>query len=496
MPGTFTFRTKLLIAGLAVQMLAFAVLMWANATRVDSALTEQVSARAKHDAPLLNAALAAPLAQRDFATVQMILKESRQPHGFTYLVVTDRSGRVISADGFAQDWALPSANTGTPTTLPDGREVFAYDVNLDVSGQPLGTLSYGLSATTLRETHRAIIVQWLWIALSSFLVSGLLFWWVSRVLTRPLVQLSAASAAISAGDYDTRVATTGTDEIGVLATGFNTMAAEVKARVIALTKSEAAQRQYLVESQERERELAVAKRDADVAHVAKSQFLANISHELRTPLNGVLGSLQLLEFTRLDAQQLDYLKMAVGAGHDLQRVIDDVLDFSVIDAPTTPSRRVAFAPGAVIQDVMLLKHPAATKAKVSLSASVAEDVPASLLGDASRLKQALLALVDNAIKFAPQGVVSLHVLKLDEKLAFAVVDNGVGIDPANHEKIFEPFFQVDGSSTRRFGGAGLGLAIARQLARTMGGDLAVRSALGEGARFTLTVPWLEAVVEA
>ena len=230
---------------------------------------------------------------------------------------------------------------------------------------------------------------------------------------------------------------------------------------------------------------------ADSAARAKADFLANMSHEIRTPMNAVIGFAHLALATELTARQRDYVDKIMAAARSLLRLINDVLDFSKIDAGKLSLEEVPFPIDGMIAEVIDLLALQVAEKQLEMRVVKAPDVPAFLVGDPSRLHQILLNLMSNAVKFTEAGTVKLSVEVLaasgsQVRLRFEVADSGIGLSEDQQQRLFTPFDQADSSITRRYGGTGLGLAIARRLVELMGGEIGVDSALGQGARFWFT----------
>ena len=241
-------------------------------------------------------------------------------------------------------------------------------------------------------------------------------------------------------------------------------------------------------------ELREAHFRAEAANRGKSQFLANMSHELRTPFNGMLGMMSLLESTPLTTAQTDYIKTAKGSANHLLTLLNDILDVSALESGKMTLNPEPVQLPALLNEVNALMHPLAVEKQLKFSIVVQAELPAWVLADATRLKQILFNLVNNALKFTDHGGVTLTIVSRPRTdgntgLAFLVEDTGIGMDDHVLSRLFQRFYQVDGGLARKFGGTGLGLEISQTLARMMGGAIEVESTLGKGSVFTLHLPF-------
>ena len=343
------------------------------------------------------------------------------------------------------------------------------------------------------NTALVLLMNLLLVFVVTLLVSARL----QQVITRPLSVLARTARRIShLGDYSIRVEGAGSDEIGNLIVDFNSMVEAVQVRESELNEH----RQNLeILVKDRTAELQVTRDEALAAAKAKSEFLANMSHEIRTPMNGVIGVLSLLRDAHLSEEHRRLLETAIHSADSLLLIINDILDFSKIDAGKIEFEHISFNLREVMEEVTELFIGPVHLKGLNLSCYAPTDLPCAVSGDPTRLRQILTNLLSNAIKFTEKGEVKLKVARLElaenrQKLLFSIEDTGMGIAEDARSKLFEKFTQADGSTTRKYGGTGLGLSVCKQLVEMQGGEIGFQSSLGEGSLFWFTL-WLELTEE-
>ncbi|WP_434607156.1 response regulator [Pseudomonas sp. D2-30] len=344
----------------------------------------------------------------------------------------------------------------------------------------LGRVIVGMSSDAFSQRQQEILLKAAVLALFALLFTFLVARRLAASLSQPIRDIGHAVKAIQQGDYSRPLPIVDDGELGALSRHINNLAAGLE---------QASREQHQAMAQ-----LIKTREEAEKANSAKSEFLAMMSHELRTPMNGVLGMLQLLETTHMTDEQHEYTALASESTEHLLKVINDILDFSRIERSALELEHIPFNLAELVGSCAQSFQHSAAQRKLGLDLLVPDDMkPLQVQGDPTRIRQILVNLIGNALKFTDQGRVTVQCQwqALDHELLWftcTVRDSGIGIPAESLERMFDAFQQADSSISRRYGGTGLGLPIARTLAERMGGTLRAQSQEGQGSVFTLEIP--------
>ena len=406
----------------------------------------------------------------DTQALENLLRATLQAPNVRFLEVRDQSENILV---YVEQ---PRADTTSSV------DVFHAPIRRagETSATYLGRVVVGMSDETFTSRQQAILLKATMLALVALLLTFFLARQLARRLARPLSAMGRTLEAIKAGDYRPSLEETDSGELGDLARHINSLAVE-------LERSGREQREAM-------QQLIQTREEAEQASRAKSDFLAMMSHELRTPMNGVLGMLQLLETTEMTQEQAEYAALATESTEHLLKVINDILDFSRIERGALELELIPFS----LQDLLLgsiqvFQHSAQQRGLYLRLESQPGLEDFEVRGDPTRIRQILVNLLGNALKFTEEGGIRIETRwqPLDNEVLWftcAVRDSGIGIAPERLEHMFDAFQQADTSISRRYGGTGLGLSIARTLAERMGGTLHASSEEGIGSVFTLEIP--------
>ncbi len=387
-----------------------------------------------------------------------------------------------------------------------------YKRTMQYNGLSIGRYSIGFTDTQSRASTRQMIrVIALLLVLISIAVSLVILLLLERYYKQPLLSVTQGLESIALGDFNYRLPDQHQADMQEIADAINALAESVQhrdqrlqqakaqlelrvnERTTALMETNEQLRQEVTIRRLTEEQLRDAKDAAESGLRARSQFLAMMSHEIRTPMNGVIGMTTLLQQTPLNSEQSDYVKTIQQSGDSLLTILNDILDFSKIEAGRIDLEAHPTSVRMAIETVFNLYSQQAKTKELSLSHHIADETPAFILADPTRLRQVLANLISNALKFTSEGAISVRVesksIRAERvELTFSVSDTGIGIPAEKLDVLFEPFKQVDASTTRRYGGTGLGLSICKLLCEVWDGKMWVESTIDKGTTFYFTLP--------
>ena len=360
-------------------------------------------------------------------------------------------------------------------------------------GEYVGRLLIICDTRDLRQQQRRLLLLSTGLLLVTIALGVLCGSVLQRHISHPVNQLVEAMRKVTTErSYDTRVSLDSTKELNSLAAGFNRMVAGIQRRDRELSQHKEALEKELAERKQINLELEKARDEAESANRAKSEFLANMSHEIRTPMNGVIGMTELALETNLTGEQREYMSMVKMSAESLLSIINDILDFSKIEAGRIEMEQFEFNFCDLVAETLRSFAPTAHRKGLELAYDIRPDTPENVVGDPHRLRQVLLNVISNAVKFTERGeivvVAERDLERAPDGLHLIVRDTGIGIPADKRDAIFEAFAQADSSHSRRYGGTGLGLAISHRLVTLMGGKLWVESQVGQGSEFHIALP--------
>lgn len=368
----------------------------------------------------------------------------------------------------------------------EGKEIgFSFSPISGYDGKNIGYIGVGFYLSELNQLYNKSIRSFIIYLILFSLILFLVLYLIMSALFKPFDNIVKIMQDIGKGNYKNKLNIRARKELQVVADSINNLSSEVETREREL---EELNKNLESKVEIRTLELKAAKEAAEAASLAKSDFLANMSHEIRTPMNGIAGFLDLISSTNITEEQSDYLKEIRNSTDYLIKVINDVLDYSKIEADKLDIEEIEYNIKTTVDDVVSIFAKRAYEKDLEIVVDIDDSVPIYILGDVVRIKQVLINIIGNAIKFTHKGEIYLKVSVKDGYIIFEISDTGIGISKENQTKLFNMFSQVDSSTTRKYGGTGLGLAISKKLVELMGGIIDVESTEGTGTKFFFTLP--------
>jgi two-component system sensor histidine kinase/response regulator len=493
--GRMRVRTRLLglVSVLLVGIAAF--VYWFFPTQLERQALRTLGDKARMVSAMTAFSVSPALLFHDRIGITEAVRGARRSPDLRYLLVLDDRGVVVNLLGRNDQLSARLLAASAQNGIDWDEAVYRTDTPILYNNRRIGTLRLGLSLVEIEHEVSLARRTTALASLAILLVGLVAAFGISTHITEPLRRMAETADRISGGDLSSRAQVRSTDEVGALARAFNLMVDFLEQAqgelAVANQQLEDRVRHRTAELTAAKEELEVARDAAETANRAKSEFLANMSHEIRTPMNAVMGMIDLALDSPAGQERREYLELARSSSESLLTIINDILDFSKVEAGMLRLDPVEFSLseslGASLSALALRAH----EKGLELALHIAPEMGDAFVGDSSRLRQVIVNLLGNAIKFTARGEVVVEVAQesatADQAvLHFVVRDTGIGIPPEQHERIFDAFAQADGSTTRQYGGTGLGLTISAKLVRLMGGRIWLESEVGRGSSFHFT----------